>query len=321
MSATIRHWKHMTGQEIDAVDRSRAVVLVTCSPLEVHGPHLPTITDNCEGEALTAAAAELLAIEHPEIVFLQLPPTFVAADLLPHVGSIAYRPSTIVRVLEDMGRSLCKQGFRNIWVSNFHGGPRHFVPIEVACDRVNRRYGGRMISVFSLLLDTLTGGGTDLAHILGHLDGVTPEDLTGDAHGGAVETSMMLHLLGQHVRPTYRDLPQNTVNLAVEREGKPPLVENDAPPLRELIRSFKAKLRYYYESTYAGKPSVASPELGEKMIEVLSQHAADALGEVWRGERKPEDCHSPVWRVRWLFMSRVASGVFERLVGYESRVI
>ena len=43
-------WEALTKKDFDAIDRSRAVVLLTCSPLEVHGPHLPLGADALEDE-------------------------------------------------------------------------------------------------------------------------------------------------------------------------------------------------------------------------------------------------------------------------------
>ena len=36
----------------DRIDRARAVLMLTCSPLEVHGPHLPLGVDAPEGDGL-----------------------------------------------------------------------------------------------------------------------------------------------------------------------------------------------------------------------------------------------------------------------------
>lgn len=320
MGFEILEWQHLTGRAIDAIDRDRAVVLVTSSPLEVHGPHLPTVTDICESEGLAAEVARKLHARHPELIFLRLPPLYVAADVLPHVGSIKFRQSTITRVFEDLGRSLCAQGFRNVWISGFHGGPRHFTPLEVACARVNRRHGGRMVSVFSLLMNVLTGGRTDLSELLGQVDGITPTDLVGDAHGGAVETSIMLHLLGEHVDPAWREVGPNTVERWLERKGRPGLEFGARPTLRQLLRSFSEKLKFYEEETWSGTPSLASAELGARFVDVLSDEAAAALEEVWLGRRAPEDCHSPVWSLRPVFTWEWVGEVFERSVGYRNRV-
>lgn len=314
-------WQHLCGADIDAVPRERAVVLVTVSPLEVHGPHLPTICDNLEAEALARRAAEKLHDAHPELIFLHLPPIYVAADVLPHVGSLAFRPSTIIRVLEDLGRTLCKQGFRRIWVSSFHGGPRHFVPIEIACDRVNRRWGGEMISTFGLLLNRLTGGSTSLDAILGGVEGVDPADLRGDAHGGAVETSLLLHLIGERVKDGWQSLPQRTVDIVLRERGVAPIeAAGKRPSLVGLFRGFRHKIKYFEEETYAGKPSVASADKGAAFLDILGGHAAEALAEVVRGERRPDACFSPLWKVRWLFANEPLGRAFERVVGYRNRI-
>ncbi len=314
-------WKDLTGADIDAIPRERAVVLVTVSPLEVHGPHLPTVCDNLEAEALSHRAAEKLKAERPDLIFLHLPPIYTAADVLPHVGSIAFRPSTIRAVLEDLGRSLCKQGFARIWVSSFHGGPRHFVPIEMACDAVNRKHGGQMVSTFGLLINALTGGSTSLDAILGHVDGVVPADLRGDAHGGAVETSILLHLVGDRVKDGWQRLPQRTVDIKVQEQGHAPIeVEGQRPTIAGLIRGFRHKIKYFEDETYAGKPEVASAEKGAAFLDILASHAADALGEVLDGKRTVDQCMSPLWKVRWLFANETLGRAFERAVGYNNRV-
>lgn len=314
-------WKDLTGEDIDAIPRERAVVLVTVSPLEVHGPHLPVVCDNLEAEALSHRSAEKLKALHPDLIFLHLPPIYVAADVLPHVGSLAFRPSTIERVLEDLGRSLCKQGFRRIWVSSFHGGPRHFVPIEIACDRVNRRYGGAMVSTFGLLLNKLTGGSTSLDGVLGHVPGVVAADLVGDAHGGAVETSILLHLAPDRVKEGWQRLPQRTVDIRLAERGLAPLEQaGQRPSLAGLLRGFRHKIKYFEAETYAGKPAVADAAQGAAFVDILAGHAAEALDEVLRGQRPLSDCRSPLWRIRWVFANELLGKVFERMVGFQSRV-
>lgn len=321
LAADVLEWQYLTGPDFERMDRENTVVMVAVSPLEVHGPHLPVVTDNLEAQKLAERAMELLAARHDDIRFVLLPPMYVAADVLPHPGSVAFRQGTIIRVLEDLGRSLAKQGFKHIWVSSFHGGPRHFVPIEVAAHRVNRRYGTRMISVFSLLISRLTGGGTDLADMFGHIDGLERELLVGDSHGGAVETSLMLHLLGDRVRDVYRDLPRRTVDIRMREQGRAPLGHpGDRPSIPRLMAGFKEKLRFYEAETYSGAPAIASAAAGGEMMEILAEHAVEALSDVWTGRIGPEDCHSPVWPLRWIFTSRLVTNVFEAAMRYKNRV-
>lgn len=308
----IAEWQHLTGSDFEAMDRPNTIVLVTCSPLEVHGPHLPVVTDNLEAQKIAERTVELLHPQFPDRTFVHMPPIFVAADVVPQPGSVMFRSSTIIAVLEDLGRSLAVQGFKDIWVTSFHGGPRHFVPIEVAAHNVNRRYGTRMVSVFSLMLSRLTGGTSELAGFFEGVPGVTREDLLGDNHGGAIETSLMLHLLGDKVQPQYKELPQQVVG-EIAHTG-------ERPSLMELLRSFRHKLKFYETNSYTGNPRVASAEAGAEMLERLAGAAAEALGEVLRGELPESQWHSPVWKLRWAFTSRTVGWAFERWAKYKSQV-
>lgn len=319
--ANVLEWHLLTGADFARLDKRRCVAMVTCSPLEVHGPHLPVVTDNCEAEGLAVRTRAKLAARHPEITFLHLPPVFVATDVLPHVGSVMFRSSTVVRVLTDLGRSLARQGFRDIWVGNFHGGPRHFVAIEKACHEVNRRYGARMVSMFSLLAKRLTEGTSNLSNVLSGIDGLSAELLDGDTHAGAVETSMMLHLLGEHVDPSFQGLERSTVDVKLAREGRAPRQSRPGrSSVPELFRGFLAVMKYFEEETYCGAPGAASARIGGEVLELLSSRAADALGELWRGEIGPEECHSPVWPYRFLFLNETLNRLVERAARYETRV-
>lgn len=317
----VKYWHTMTGSEFKALDKSKVVVMVTCSPFEVHGPHLPVCADNMESEAITAKTIEKLSAKYPEIIFLRLLPLYVACDVVPQTGSLMFRNTTIIRVLEDLGHTLAMQGFKNIWVASFHGGPRHFVAIEQACHKTNRKYGARMVSLFSLLIKLLTKGTPDLSKVLEPVNGIVPADLEGDTHAGVIETSMMLKIMGDKVDPVFKTLPRQTVDLKLISLGEPPrALQARNLSIKEILRGFKAALMYFKDETYSGAPAGSSPEIGEQIIDVLSGHSAEALGKLWAGEISPEDCHSPVWKLRWVFLIPAISKIFERAVGYRNPI-
>ncbi|MEL6178366.1 MAG: creatininase family protein [Myxococcota bacterium] len=316
----IRDWANLTGTDFAEMDRGRTIAMVSCSPLEVHGPHLPLQTDYREAEAISERTAERLAERFPDIAFVRLPPIYVATDVVPQPGSVMFRTSTLIRVLEDLGRSLAAQGFQHIWVNNFHGGPRHFVSIETACDRVSRRYGVTMISVFSLLLNRLTGGQSDLSKVFADVEGLDTRLLKGDTHAGAVETSLMLHILGRHVRPDYNTLERITVDLKLQRRGVALPPSDRRPTLVELLRSFPHKLKYFEEESYAGAPAIATPEIGAQMLNILAGLASDTLADVWLGRIPHTACHSPLWPLRWVFTNEAISHLFERWADYKTQV-
>ncbi|UJR84077.1 creatininase family protein [Sandaracinus amylolyticus] len=314
MSTLIREWAELRGPDIAALDRARTVVIVSCSPLEVHGPHLPVQADLREAEGLVARTAELLHARHPEMTFVRLPWVWMAADVLPHVGSIKFRPETVAQVLAEIGESLGRQGFRHVWVGSFHGGPRHILALEKGAHDAHRRTGVGMVSVFSLLVKRLTGGSSDLATLLGGIGGISREELKGDSHGGLVETSLLLHLVGQHVDPAYHSLPPRSIELDLVERGLPAMQKGEKATFLELLRSLPLKQQYYERETYAGAPAKASAELGAKYLDVLATEAAAALSELWTGKIGVADCHSPLWPLRHLLMNETFGRVFDRMV-------
>jgi len=313
---TLLRWETLTKTKFDRLDKKRCVVLVTCSPLEVHGPHLPFGTDALEGQGLAARMLGFLPDPYSGFTYLQLPFLYTATDTLPHAGSLFFHPSTTIAVLEDLGRSLAAQGFENIIVSNFHGSPRHFLAIEKACDTVSRERGVRMACIFSILLTRLTGGGSELYDTLGDLPGVNKEDFKGDTHGGLVETSQLLALHPEWVERDYQTLPRRTVELFLQERGeKQPEIKAGKPAgILKMVEAFRAGLRFFRAETYAGAPANASAELGERILDTLAAKAAEALVEILDGSLPREKWHSPLWDKRFVFVNPWMVRFFNRVL-------
>jgi len=225
-------------------------------------------------------------------------------------------------VLEDIGRSLAAQGFQNVMVSNFHGSPRHFLAIETACDRVSRERGIRMLSVFSLMLSRLNGGGSELGDVLGHLPGVNKADFEGDTHGGLVETSQLLALHRDLVDPDYKQLPRRTVELWLAEKGRarPKTARGKLASIPEMFAGFKAGIAYFCEETYSGAPGGASAEIGENILDLLAEKTAGAIAEVLDGTLPHERWHSPLWKLRHIFVNPVAVKIADALLNVPKTV-
>lgn len=310
-------WETLTKRRFDELDRQRCVVVVTCSPLEVHGPHLPLGADALEGEGLLERTLSRLPERHRDRVFLKLPFIYTATDVVPHPGSIFFQPSTTIAVLQDLGCSLAAQGFRDVLVSNFHGSPRHFLAIETACDRVSRERGIRMACVFSVMLSRLTGGSSELYDVLGGLPGVNREDLVGDTHAGLVETSQLLALHPDWVERDYAKLPRRTVNgwLAERGESIPGAESGRIAGFLNMMKEVRDGLRYFRTETYSGAPGAASAELGNRILDTLASHSAAAVTEILDGTLPPTECHSPLWPRRFMFVNPWMVRLFNRFLG------
>jgi creatinine amidohydrolase len=314
---TLLRWETLSKSRFDRIDRSSAVVLVTCSPLEVHGPHLPLGADAFEGEGLAERCLSLLPERHLGRSFLKLPFIYTAADSVPQPGSIMFRTSTIVSVIEDLGRSLAAQGFQNVLVSNFHGSPRHFLAIETGCDRVSRATGIRMFSIFSAMLSRLGVAGSELGDVLGHLAGVEKSDFDGDIHAGLVETSQLLALHPEWVDPGYEALPRRSVDLWLEEQGRQHrrTSRSGLAAIPDLVARFKNVVHFFAEETYSGDPARGSAELGERILDTLARKAAEAVTELLDGRLPESQWHSPLWKLRHLFVNPAAVRLFDRLLG------
>ncbi len=310
-------WETLTKGQFDQIDRARSVVLVTCSPLEVHGPHLPLGADVLEGEGLAERMLRFLPERHRDRTFLKLPFVYAASDPVPQPGSLAFRPSTTIAVLEDLGRSLSAQGFRDVLVSNVHGSPRHFLSIEVACDRVSRERGIRMLCIFSAMLSRLAVAGSELGDVLGHLEGVEKGDFEGDTHGGLVETSQLLALHPQWVDPRFKELPRRSVDLWLAERGetRPKPKPGKLAAIGQVLRSFRAGIRFFSEETYSGAPGKASADLGERILDTLAGHSAALVAQLLDGELKEAEWHSPAWKLRHLFVNPAAVRLADAWLG------
>ncbi len=315
-------WEAITKERFDQIDRERAVVFVTCSPLEVHGPHLPLGADVFEGEGLAQRTLGFLPEVHRDRTFLKLPFIYAASDPVPQPGSISFRVSTLVAMLEDLGRSLAAQGFRHVIVSNFHGSPRHFLAIETACDRVSKACGIRMAGLFSLMLTRLEVTDSELGHVLGHLPGVSAEDFSGDTHGGLVETSQLLALHPELIGPGYKGLPRRDVGIWLAERGEPARGRSGKGigAVAAMLDQFKAALRYFSEETYSGQPGKASAALGEDILDLLGAKAAEAVADLLDGRLEAAACHSPAWKLRHLFVNKAAIRVFDWILEHPKAV-
>jgi len=247
---------------------------------------------------------------------------YAAADVVPQPGSLAFRPSTVSRFLEDLGGTLAAQGFRDVLISNFHGGPRHFVAIERACQRVSKRRGIRMVSLFSLMLSRLTGGSENLEQLIGALPGVKPEDLRDDTHAGFLETSQLLALHGGWVDPIYKELPRISFEswLGNAQGGRAGERKGRIRGLFDLLRSFRGNLHFFLEHSYNGAPAGASAEIGERILDLLGAKTADATAEILDGKLSPLDCHSPLWPWRFFLLNPFMIFLVNRLLGFRTPI-
>src|SRR5438874_8330817 len=202
--------EEMSTPALDALDRARTVIILTVSPLETHGPHLPVGVDAIAARHFAERVAERLAAARPGWSAVLAPTLHLGSFTFHSVGTVGVRQRVVRDAVLDYGDALGRAGFRYILVANGHGGPGHLVALEEAAATVSRRHGITMASFTGRLAwDFLRGRYlVKIEAALGRA--LTDEErraFAEDAHGGWWETSLMLMLrpdLVDDVYPRFR---------------------------------------------------------------------------------------------------------------------
>jgi creatinine amidohydrolase len=275
--------EELSAPALDGLDRSRTAVILTVSPLEQHGPHLPLGVDAFAARYLAEAVAERLVERRPGWSVVLAPTLHIGSFAFEAPGTVAMRQRTVRAMLVDYGSALARAGFRHILVSNGHGGPGHLVALEEAAKIVSRRHGVTMASLTGRLVwDFLRG--RYLAEIEEALGRPIAEGersaLAEDAHAGLWETSFMLWLRPDLVGAEFRTLPAATYSLPRR------LVPNY--PLRDGGLG------------YVGHPALADAAFARAATEVFLARTMEMVEGLLDGRIRPAERRSPLFAVPML---------------------
>ena len=268
--------EELSSPALDALPRESTVVILTASPLETHGPHLPLGVDAYTGRYFTQAIAERLISERPCWHVVLAPTLHLGTFAFETVGTVTMRQRVVRDLLVDYGSALARAGFRHILISNGHGGPGHLVALEEASAIVSSRYRVTMASVTGYLAWGLFSGRytPKFEAALGRpLTAEERKAFSEDAHAGWWETSVMLLIRPDLVGEGWRDLPPARYSMGRR------LVPNY--PLRDGGQG------------YVGHPALADPEFARATMTVLMDEAMTLVRGVLDGHLKPSRGRSP----------------------------
>ncbi len=173
-----RQWWDLTTEEFAGLDRERTVVLLPVCAVEQHGPHLPVRVDAAINAGIVERALELASADVPLLV---LPAQNVGKsdEHSAFPGTLSIRYETLGRLWFDLAESVYRAGCRKIIFFNSHGGQPQL--IDIVCRELRVRLD--MLAVNCAWFNVTEMG-----------DLFEAEELRHGIHGGAVETSIMLHL-------------------------------------------------------------------------------------------------------------------------------
>ncbi|CAK0908746.1 unnamed protein product [Prorocentrum cordatum] len=184
-----RRWAEWTTADFAEADLSQAVAVLPLGATEAHGPHLPLGVDAMHNAALLDRALERLP---PEATVLALPPleVCVSCEHSGFAGTLEVSAETAAATWAEIGACVAKAGVRKLLLYNSHGGNHALA--EVVARRLRLDHG-MLVAVAMNLAQGMAPGGSVAA--------LFPEDeVRYGIHGGALETSLMLHLRPDLVR-------------------------------------------------------------------------------------------------------------------------
>ena len=169
-------WARLKAHELRRLAEQNAVVILPIASIEQHGPHLPVMTDTRLGHEVAVRAA---AKAYPTRPTLVTPAVWsgLSEHHMPFGGTLILSHDTFRRVVRDLIQALTRHGFRDILISNSHGG--NIVAMHQICDELATQTPATLVA-------------TTYPNEMGAAIGEILEDQQGMRHACEAETSMML---------------------------------------------------------------------------------------------------------------------------------
>jgi creatinine amidohydrolase len=253
MPAAGRRLADLAAPEVATALTPRSVLLQPVGAIEQHGPHLPLATDLIIAERL----AEAVVAQYGDALDLWLLPSLAYTKSNEHLwapGTITLSATTLLAVLDDLGRSLAKLPTRRLAFLNGHGGNTQLLAVA---NRELRVAHGLMTFLLHPSQPRDSGGTAS-----------DQDELGMGVHAGRDETAVMLHLAPELVdmSKAARSVPDAMADRSRVRFG------GDVP--------FGWTSDDLAASGVIGDPTLADAELGAELWSGMLTSVSGALAEV-----------------------------------------
>ncbi len=239
-----RFLPYLSWTEVDALpDKANTVIVLPVGAIEQHGPHLPCSVDSVISAGVLGKALEKLPAEVR--AFGLAPITYGKSDEHLHFpGTMTLTGPTLLAMVQEIGESVYRAGFRKLLLANGHGGQPQV--LEMAARELRLRHGDFIV---------IPQHTWRLPHVAGRYMAEKEKKLA--MHAGHAETAIMLALA-------------------------PDLVDVDAMvDADDEDRTGGLVFRYTAPSLstngVTGRPSEATTELGAKLVELTVTALADLV--------------------------------------------
>ncbi len=252
MTLHVRRFADLTGPQVTERFTATTILVQPLGAIEQHGPHLPLSTDS----VVATAVAEAAVAEVGDELDVWLLPTLEYTKSNEHAwspGTVWLSATTLLAVLDDLGRCVATTPAKRLVFLNGHGG------------------NSALLNVANRELRLAHGLMTFLAHpgVPPDQGGTSPpEELGMGVHGGTDETSIMLHLA-----PHLVDMSK------AERRVPEAIAANTYVRFGGRV-SFGWLSNDFFPDGYIGDPTAADAALGKRLFEGSVQSFCESLREI-----------------------------------------
>jgi len=233
------------------------VAVLPMGATEPHNLHLPYGTDTFQVDAIGQRACEAAWNRGAKVVLLPTIPYGTETNMAKSALAMNVNPSTLALVIRDLVDSLAGHGVDKLLILNGHGG-NEFKPV------LRELIGQSTVSLF--LCDWFRGLSSDIQHEL--------FEEPGD-HAGATETALGLAFFNHLVR-------QNPDGSLAADDGAVRQTRFDA--INQGWISISRPWHLLTTNTGSGNPHAATPDKGERLMEVMVERLSGFLVELAAAE-------------------------------------
>lgn len=250
----------LPGPDVAADFTRETIVVVGTGAIEHHGPHLPLNTDYLLADVIGGAAVEQAAADGLDVWRL---PTLAFTKSDEHSwapGTVWLDWDTMFKTCVEIGRAVDTMGAGTLVFANGHGG--NTALLQVVLREVRKLYGLKTFLMPTLIrTDPPAGEGLDERNL--------------GIHGGAAETSILMHM-----RPELVDLTR------AERWVPEHLADFRHIGFNGLPVSFGWLSSDFGTGGVVGDPTQASTAFGAKLYDASVAQAVASLHEIARFDHK-----------------------------------
>ncbi|WP_221567781.1 creatininase family protein [Alkalihalobacillus sp. TS-13] len=239
--------EHMNWPTIkEKIEAGMDTVIICTASVEQHGYHLSELTDTVIGQATGILVAEKLG---DALVAPVIRPG-LSEHHIPMAGSLTLRPEVYRGIIEDYVTSYKKHGFKKVIIFSSHGG--NFTENEKIVKNLQEIHPEMQFSSALSLME--------LMELMARFEKKYGLVEGSCGHGGAMETSVMLH-----IAPDQVDMDKATPGYIG------PMTED------VLNKLFENGIVGLTEVGILGDPRQATAEWGEYFLELFSDEIVKAV--------------------------------------------